>query len=103
MNKPKYCYCCGRLNEHIKNECIQYGVITHEGHCRRLGNHEYFINDDEVYSSGNIEYCEYCGAKLNRDEDYIIGVEYHEFHGAPCSEELIIGYRCKSCGIEKRF
>jgi len=42
-------------------------------------------------------YCSECGEKL-ADTDIIIGKEYHEFWGAPCHEDIVVGYECGCCG-----
>ena len=47
--------------------------------------------------------CESCG-KIITEEEYITNFESRgEFWGAPCSEEVVIGYHCKECGYRGDF
>ena len=42
--------------------------------------------------------------KVLGEEDYITTYEDRgEFWGCPCSEEIVIGYKCSKCGAEGDF
>jgi hypothetical protein len=62
---------------------------------------EEFVEMDYCSCGGySLEYCSECGEKLD-DEDIRTVRERHEFWGAPCSEEIIVGYHCHECGWEE--
>ena len=100
--EPEYCYCCGRLLEDIKQDCIDLGVMYDCGLLSYM-HHEYSPEYDTIYPlDSTLHCCEYCGEPLARD-DIIVKREPHEFWGAPCSEELVVGYHCHSCGKAVRL
>lgn len=96
--EPKYCNCCGRLLDDIKKECLDNDEVDDCGNYR-YGDHFYCSSNDAIYSFKlELQYCEYCGAKLT-DDDLLCGSQTHEFWGAPCSEEMVIGYHCNCCDV----
>jgi len=47
--------------------------------------------------------CDECKKEL-LDEEIITQFESRgEFWGAPCSEEIVTGYKCSSCGYSEDF
>lgn len=102
MKDMEYCSCCGRLITEIRSECIEKG--QHDKTCNSYvyGHHEYFVKEDELYTDGEILFCEYCGTRLD-DEDFRFDYEHHEFWGAPCTERMLSGYYCHVCDADVFF
>jgi hypothetical protein len=50
-----------------------------------------------------LKYCRECGAVLQDDDIHTVREGRGEFWGAPCYEEVIIGYNCPACGHYEGF
>lgn len=93
----KFCVCCGRSMEEIFKELMvqepKDGKLEWKGH--------YLNVLDDVWidqHSCTIAFCEDCGTELS-DEDFKTSYESRgEFWGAPCSEQVLLGYTCHDCG-----
>jgi len=98
----KYCECCGKKNIDIWNQ-LQQQPIDDKGN-RVWEGHKQYANTDYFYSgSTHLEYCTDCGEKLD-DEDIRTASESRgEFWGAPCSETIVVGFECSSCGYKETF
>ena len=48
------------------------------------------------------DYCSDCKKEI-QDEDLVTINEEREFWGAPCFEEIVIGYECSKCGHKEDF
>lgn len=99
----EYCECCGRLSEDIMNELENAepdntGNIVWEGHKLVESNGKKFY-----YDNNRLEYCGFCGEKLEENDILTTNESRGEFWGAPCNETTITGYRCSYCGEEETF
>ena len=120
--KAKYAKKDTRHYEHLLNEKDKF---TRDGHApyslydlhelmrenaKEQQNWEAEANDlkrkeqmEETKMSEFDDYCTECKEGI-KDEDYIqVSESRGEFWGAPCSEMVVIGYKCKNCGHEEEF
>ena len=106
--KGKYCQCCGRKNDSIWKYLQKAKIIKVPGSLgrsyREWKGHKVWEDKDYFYdNSCKLEYCNECGNKL-KDEDIKTQNESRgEFWGAPCSETIVIGFKCSSCGYEEEI
>lgn len=97
----RYCECCGRKNTKIWKFLMKQPL--NDKKFRIWHNHKNYVNDDYFYDEGSSNFCCDCGTKLD-DEDIKTSTESRgEFWGAPCSETIIVGYKCPSCGHNETF
>lgn len=47
--------------------------------------------------------CKECGEVLSEEDFTQIYEDRGEFWGAPCSEEIVTGYKCSHCGHSEDF
>lgn len=97
--ETEYCPCCGRkkstIMKFLKKQKSKDKKKIWKGHTLYKGK-DYFYDSDELV------YCENCGGKLDDEDIHQVSESRGEFWGAPCSETVIIGYKCK-CGFEEKF
>ncbi len=90
----KYCECCGKLSADIL-KTLKDG--------KEIKNHKLSSNGQYFYDGNNLDYCGYCGEKLDEEDIRTANESRGEFWGAPCSECIVIGYNCPHCGEEERY
>lgn len=103
----KYCQCCGRKNIKIWNFLMKQPISKSPNNStpfRIWNGHKVYGEHDYFYECGiHLEYCTDCGAKLD-DEDIKTATESRgEFWGAPCSETIVVGVHCHTCGFDETF
>jgi len=96
----KYCECCGRKNTKVWKFLMKQPL---ENNVRVWKGHKIYNDNDYFYDGGSSDYCHKCGTKLD-DEDIRTSTESRgEFWGAPCSETIVVGYKCHGCGYTETF
>jgi len=98
--KPKYCECCGvtiiTIMKNLKKQKPEDGKRKWKGHIL-------FKDKKYFYGCNTLAYCEYCSKKLDDEEIRSTFEDRGECWGAPCSEEIVTGYKCNNCGEEVEY
>lgn len=47
--------------------------------------------------------CDECGEELYDEDIITVWEDRGEFWGAPCQEEIVIGYECSHCGHSEEY
>lgn len=96
----KYCICCGMLSVKVWKRLHEEGVTQKKKIV--WNNHYAYDGADSFYDSNMLKYCAACGVKL-KDDDILTISQSSQFWGAPCSETIVVGYKCGACGQGEQF
>jgi len=105
----KYCLCCGRKSQYIWNKLLEAkpndrGVREWNGHMLYPSHKSLSDKQNNYFYDGNTtDFCESCGERLDDEEVNSCYESRGEFWGAPCSENIVTGYKCGNCGYEVTF
>lgn len=95
-----FCMCCGRKATKIWKFLLKQPVIDRK---QKWKGHTRYADNDYFYDTNRCEYCEKCGRELDDEDLHSVWESRGEFWGAPCSENILIGYKCGGCGYENKF
>jgi len=98
----KYCVCCGELSEEIWRGLHEEGEKRPKSESKMWKGHVVFGDADYFYDTNKLKFCGACGVEL-KEGDVLTEREASAFWGAPCSEEIVIGYKCSNCGYLEQF
>jgi len=96
-----YCMCCGRKVEKIWKFLLKQPIKAND--VSEWKGHNRYKDSNHFYDTGKCDYCEECGKELDDEELHSVWESRGEFWGAPCSEQMLVGYKCGSCGFENKF
>ena len=102
QDRGRFCSCCGRKNEYIWDKLQEQKSIPKPGTIgvskQEWKEHTVYKDSDYFYDNNFLEYCEECGEKLMDEDVKTVRESRGECHGTPCSETIVVGYECSSCG-----
>lgn len=103
----KYCVCCGRKSETIwkflqkQKPKVMRGSIGVSK--KEWKGHSVYKNKESFYDTNKLEYCGNCGEKLDYEDIHTTRESRGECFGTPCSETIVVGYKCSKCDYEEKY
>ena len=103
----KFCSCCGRKSITIWNKLLEQK--PDESGQKKWKEHTLYPpsspcgKNNTFYDTNITVFCENCGLELDDEEFNTVMESRGECHGAPCSEQVLLGYKCEKCGHIETF